>query len=100
MTISIKDIAKEMNISFSTVSRALNNSPRIKSETREQIQRKATEMGYLPSAVARSLVTRRTNTIGVVVTQITDLFLVRVRSPSGRVVEGVVEASGEVRVGP
>jgi DNA-binding LacI/PurR family transcriptional regulator len=78
MTISIKDIAKEMNISFSTVSRALNNSPRIKSETREQIQRKATEMGYLPSAVARSLVTRRTNTIGVVVTQITDLFFAEV----------------------
>ncbi|MBI1881811.1 MAG: LacI family DNA-binding transcriptional regulator [Chloroflexi bacterium] len=78
MTISIKDIAKEMNISYSTVSRALNNSPRIKSETRQQIQRKATEMGYLPSAVARSLVTRRTNTMGVIVTKITDLFFAEV----------------------
>lgn len=86
MTISIKDIAKEMNISYSTVSRALNNSPRIKSETREQIQRKASEMGYLPSAVARSLVTRRTNTIGVVVTTITDLFF-------AEVIEGIEETA-------
>lgn len=78
MTISIKDIAKAMNISYSTVSRALNNSPRVKQETRQQIQQLASDMGYLPSAVARSLVTRRTNTIGVVVTKITDLFFAEV----------------------
>lgn len=78
MTVSIKDIAKVMNISYSTVSRALNNSPRVKLETRELIQRKAVEMGYLPSAIARSLVTRRTNTIGIVVTKITDLFFAEV----------------------
>jgi DNA-binding LacI/PurR family transcriptional regulator len=78
MTVSIKDIAKVMNISYSTVSRALNNSPRVKPETREQIQRQAMVMGYLPSAIARSLVTRRTNTIGLVVTKITDLFFAEV----------------------
>ncbi|MCK6628869.1 MAG: LacI family transcriptional regulator [Anaerolineae bacterium] len=78
MTVSIKDIAKAVDISYSTVSRALNNSPRVKLETRELIQRKAVEMGYLPSAIARSLVTRRTNTIGVVVTKITDLFFAEV----------------------
>lgn len=86
MTVSIKDIAKVMNISYSTVSRALNNSPRVKPETRELIQRKAVEMGYLPSAIARSLVTRRTNTIGVVVTKITDLFF-------AEVVQGIEETS-------
>jgi DNA-binding LacI/PurR family transcriptional regulator len=78
MTVSIKDIAKVMNISYSTVSRGLNNSPRVKPEMRERIQRTAAEMGYLPSAVARSLVTRRTQTIGVVVTKITDLFFAEV----------------------
>lgn len=78
MTVSIKDIARAMNISYSTVSRALNNSPRVKEETREHIQRVAVEMGYLPSAVARSLVTRHTNTIGIVVTKITDLFFAEV----------------------
>lgn len=78
MTISIKDIAKAMNISYSTVSRALNDNPRISLKTRRQIQQKAAEMGYLPSAVARSLVTRRTHFIGVVVTTITDLFFAEV----------------------
>jgi DNA-binding LacI/PurR family transcriptional regulator len=78
MIVSIKDIAKAANVSFSTVSRALNDSPRVKPETRERIQHIAAEMGYLPSAVARSLVTRHTNIIGVVVTTITDLFLAEV----------------------
>jgi len=78
MAVSIKDIAKVANVSYSTVSRALNNSPRVKRETREQIRRLAAEMGYYPSAVARSLVTRRTRTIGVVVTTITDLFFAEV----------------------
>lgn len=86
MTISIKDIAKAMNISYSTVSRALNNSPRVKPATRQQIQQVASDMGYLPSAVARSLVTRRTNTIGVVVTKITDLFF-------AEVIQGIEEAA-------
>jgi len=78
MIASIKDIARAANVSYSTVSRALNDSPRVKPETRERIQHIATEMGYLPSAVARSLVTRRTHIIGVVVTTITDLFFAEV----------------------
>jgi DNA-binding LacI/PurR family transcriptional regulator len=78
MTISIKDIAKAANVSYSTVSRALNDSPRVRLDTKERIRYIAAEMGYLPSAVARSLVTRRTNTIGVVVTTITDLFFAEV----------------------
>lgn len=78
MPVSIKDIARVTNVSYSTVSRALNNSPRVKPATRKEIQRVAAEMGYFPSAIARSLVTRRTNTIGVVVTTITDLFFAEV----------------------
>lgn len=74
MTVSIKDVARVAGVSYSTVSRALNDSPRVSRETKESIQRIAADMGYLPSAVARSLVTRRTNMIGIVVTTITDLF--------------------------
>ena len=74
MTLSIKDIAKVALVSYSTVSRALTDSPRVKPETRERIKRLASEMGYSPSAVARSLVTQRTQTIGLVATTITDLF--------------------------
>jgi DNA-binding LacI/PurR family transcriptional regulator len=78
MAVSIKDIAKAADVSYSTVSRALNDSPRVNPETKQQIQRIAAEMGYLPSAVARSLVTRRTHTIGIVVSTITDLFYAEV----------------------
>ena len=74
MPVSIKDIAKVANVSFSTVSRALADSPRVKPETRERIQELAAEMGYAPSAAARSLVTHRTKTIGVVATTMTDMF--------------------------
>jgi DNA-binding LacI/PurR family transcriptional regulator len=76
--VSIKDVAKAADVSYSTVSRALNDSPRVKTETKKQIQRIAAEMGYLPSAVARSLVKQRTQTIGIVVTTITDLFFAEV----------------------
>jgi DNA-binding LacI/PurR family transcriptional regulator len=76
--ISIKDIAKNAGVSHSTVSRALRDSPLISLETRQRIQRIAREMDYTPSAIARSLVTRRTNTIGLVVTTISDPFIAEV----------------------
>jgi DNA-binding LacI/PurR family transcriptional regulator len=74
MPVSIKDIAKSANVSYSTVSRALANSPRVNTETRDRIQQLALEMGYSPSVAARSLVTNRTQTIGIIATTITDLF--------------------------
>ena len=83
---SIKDVARIAGVSHSTVSRALRNSPRVNSETIEKIRRIAAESGYRASAVGRSLATRRTNTIGVVVTTITDLF-------AAEVVSGIEEAA-------
>lgn len=73
--VSIKDIAREADVSHSTVSRALGDSPLVSAETRERIRRLASEMGYSPDALARSLVVGRTLTIGVVVTAITDPFI-------------------------
>jgi len=78
MSVSIKDIAKAAGVSHSTVSRALRNSPLVNPETAAQIRQLAREMGYTPSAVAQSLVTRRTQTIGLVVTFISDPFVDRV----------------------
>lgn len=72
--VSIKDIARVADVSYSTVSRALNNNTRISKETRDRIQLLAKEMGYTPNAVAKSLQTRRTETIGLVVTSIDDPF--------------------------
>ena len=71
---SIKDIAKLARVSHPTVSRALQNSPLVNTKTAERIRKIARESGYRPSAVARGLVTRRTRTIGLVVTTVADPF--------------------------
>jgi DNA-binding LacI/PurR family transcriptional regulator len=85
--ISIKDVAAAAGVSHSTVSRALNNSPRVSQETSERIRRIAEEAGYSGSAIARSLATRRTKTIGVVVTTIADPF-------AAGIVIGIEEIAG------
>jgi DNA-binding LacI/PurR family transcriptional regulator len=72
---SIKDIARMANVSSSTVSRALQNSPLISRRTAEKIQHIAKQSGYRVSAIARGLVTQRTKSIGVVVTTIADPFV-------------------------
>lgn len=72
MTVSIYDIAKEANVSPSTVSRALQDHPRIGAKTKARIHTLAKEMGYIPSAVAQSLITNKTWTIGVVITSVED----------------------------
>ena len=85
---SIKDIARLANVSHSTVSRALSRNPSISVETADRIRRIAQESGYRPSAAARSLVTRRTGTIGVVVTTIADPF-------AAEVVRGIEDAAND-----
>lgn len=72
--VSIKDIAHVAGVSHPTVSRALNDSPLISEPTRKRIRRIADEMGYTPDAVAKSLQTRQTHIIGLVVTSIGDPF--------------------------
>ncbi|MDX8341276.1 LacI family DNA-binding transcriptional regulator [Draconibacterium sp. IB214405] len=65
--ITIHDIAKKLNISASTVSRALKDNPLISEATRKKIKKAAEEMGYRPNVMAANLRTKRTNTIGVIV---------------------------------
>ncbi len=78
MRVSIKDIARAAGVSHSTVSRALSDSPLVSEETKARIQQLAKEMGYSPNSLARSLVTRQTRTVGVVVTTIADPFVAQV----------------------
>ena len=79
-TTSIKDIARLARVSHSTVSRALRGSRQVSAATTARIRRIADEAGYRASAAARSLVVGRTNTIGVVVTNIADPFVAGVVS--------------------
>ena len=78
MAVSIKDIAREAGVSHSTVSRALADSPLVNPKTKARIQELAREMGYAPSAIARAMATRRTRTVGLVVTTIADPFVAQV----------------------
>jgi DNA-binding LacI/PurR family transcriptional regulator len=64
---TIKDIAKALNISISTVSRALRNAPDIKAETRKAVLALSEELSYQPSRLALSFQQRQTHTIGVIV---------------------------------
>jgi LacI family transcriptional regulator len=64
---TIKDIARVANLSPSTISRALNNHPRISQETKKKIQKLSKKMGYTPNLFARGLVKKKTYLIGLLV---------------------------------
>jgi DNA-binding LacI/PurR family transcriptional regulator len=76
--VTIKDIARVAGVSHTTVSRALRGNPSISTATTQRIKKIAREMGYTPSAVAQSLLSQRTHTIGMVITSIADPFVVDV----------------------
>jgi LacI family transcriptional regulator len=72
--ITIKDIARELNISPSTVSRALKGHPDISPDTKKAVNELATKLQYLPNSIAMSLRKSKTNTIGVVIPEIAHHF--------------------------
>ncbi len=72
--VTIKDIARELKISPSTVSRALKNHPDISEETKVAVNELAKKLNYQPNAVALSLKQRRSNTIGVIIPEIVHYF--------------------------
>ena len=62
---TIRDVARESNVSIATVSRVFNNSPLVSDTTRQRVAAVAAKMGYWPNGIARSLITSRTHTVGV-----------------------------------
>lgn len=72
--ITIKDVAKRLNCSISSISRAFNDKYDIKKETRELILATAKEMGYSPNPMAKSLLKQCSNQIGVVVPEFINSF--------------------------
>jgi LacI family transcriptional regulator len=71
---TIHDIARALNISASTVSRALNDNSRISLKTRDKIKALALEMGYRPNSLASNLRNKKSKTIGIVVPLINRYF--------------------------
>lgn len=72
--ITIRDVARLAGVSVATVSRVLNNSALVSPETRETVMKAVTQLGYRPNANAQALATQVSDTIGVVVMDVSDAF--------------------------
>ncbi len=76
--VTLKQLAKELNVSISTVSKALNNSEEIGEETIKRVKELADLYNYKPNKVALSLKQNKTKTIGVIIPDILNHFLAKV----------------------
>lgn len=74
MPVLIKEIAAAAGVSTATVSRVLNSSGYVSEATGKKVRKAMTELGYSPNLLARSLVTKRTNTIGLMIPHIASPF--------------------------
>ncbi|PKB43540.1 LacI family transcriptional regulator [Cellulophaga sp. RHA19] len=72
--ITIKDVAKKLNVSISTVSRAFNNKYDINEETKQRILQTANELGYKPNPIAKKLSQQRSFTVGIIVPEFSNNF--------------------------
>lgn len=72
--ITIRDVARQAGVSVATVSRVLNNSALVSQETREAVMKAVAQLGYRPNANAQALATQVSDTIGVVVMDVSDAF--------------------------
>ena len=83
---TIKDVAKKAGVSISTVSRVINDSKPVTNEVKQRVLDVIKETGYVPNPLARSLVTKKSQLIGVIVPEVTDTF-------SAEVLNGIEEIS-------
>ncbi|MGL4607210.1 MAG: LacI family DNA-binding transcriptional regulator [Eubacteriaceae bacterium] len=74
MKVKIVDVAREANVSVATVSRVVNNIPLVNEETRERVLEAIKKTGYKPNAIARSLKIQRTNTLGIMIPDISNPY--------------------------
>lgn len=88
INITIKDVAKELGVSYSSISRALNGKEGVSEATRQKILLTADKMGYQPNDLARGLVNKISKTVGVIIPDINNPFF-------GEIVTGITEAANE-----
>ena len=90
MVVTIKDVAREAGVSVGTASQALRDSPAVRETTRRRVLAVSKRLRYQPSALARGLVTRRTHTVGLLISDISNPFFVR----AVRAVEDAAQENG------
>ncbi|MFW2377277.1 MAG: LacI family DNA-binding transcriptional regulator, partial [Cellulophaga baltica] len=73
-TVTLKDLALRLNLSVSTVSRALNNHPDISAHTIQRVKELAEKLNYVPNLFAKGFRSHRTHILGVIVPNISHLF--------------------------
>lgn len=88
MNITIKDVARELGVSYSSISRALNGKEGVSEATRSSIVAAAKRMGYQPNELARGLVNRISRTVGVIIPDINNPFF-------GEIVTGIIRSAKE-----
>lgn len=74
MPSTINDVAKLSNVSITTVSRVINDNYPVNKETKARVLKAIKELNYKPNMMARSLITKRTSVIGIIVPGLTNLF--------------------------
>src|SRR6266545_2962909 len=90
---TLEEVAELAGVSRATVSRVINGKPRVSRETRVAVERAAARLGYVPNRAARSLVTRRNDSIGLVIPEPSGQFFNDPLFP--RLVRGVTEGLAE-----
>lgn len=76
--VTIYDIAKKANVSPMTVSRVINNSGRISEATRQKVEKVIKELNYIPNSAARSLISKESKILSLLITDITNPFFTKV----------------------
>lgn len=94
MGITIADVAGRAGVSTATVSRYLNQPALVSEEKQDQISRAIADLNYVPNHMAKALTTNHTNTVGVIVPDINNVYY----PPIVRAIEDVLEHSGYISI--
>jgi LacI family transcriptional regulator len=101
-SVTIQDVARAAGVSISTVSRVLNDKDDVAPETYQRVQKVIAELGYTSSLAARSMRSRRTNVIGLIMPDIGDPFSIQVMRGVNRAItehgfDLIAYTSGSIR---
>ena len=84
--VTIYDVAKEAGVSLATVSRVINGSEVVKSQTRDKVQEAVEKLGYKPNAIAQGLALQKTTTIGFIVPEASFTY-------TGQIINGLIDVA-------